>query len=129
MNDTDEMWSWEDEKMAQLGIDEMEKIDIINREDVLDSVVIRTAKTYPAYFGSYDQFEHIRKFVDKVPNLYMVGRNGLHRYNNQDHSMLTAMTAVDNIAKGITTKENIWEVNTETEYHEAKTEMSKKLKS
>ncbi len=128
MNDTDEMWSWEDTKMAQLGIDEMVKIDLINREDVLDSVVIRTAKTYPAYFGSYDQFDHIRDFVDTIDNLYMVGRNGLHRYNNQDHSMLTAMTAVDNIENGIAGKANIWEVNTETEYHEAKKEMSDKLK-
>jgi protoporphyrinogen oxidase len=128
LNESDEMWHWEDSKMAQLGIDEMVKIDIIDRNDVLDSVVIRTAKTYPAYFGSYDQFEHIRHFVDSIPNLYMVGRNGLHRYNNQDHSMLTAMTAVDNIAKGITSKTNIWEVNTETEYHEAKTGMNKKLK-
>jgi protoporphyrinogen oxidase len=128
LNDTDEMWSWEDKKMAQLGIDEMVKIDIIDRADVLDSVVIRTPKTYPAYFGSYDQFDHIRDFVDGIDNLYMVGRNGLHRYNNQDHSMLTAMTAVDNIAKGIKDKTNIWEVNTETEYHEAKQEMSEKLK-
>jgi protoporphyrinogen oxidase len=129
LNDTDKMWQWEDTRMAQLGIDEMVKIGIINREDVIDSVVIRTAKTYPAYFGSYNQFEHIRKFVDAIPNLYMVGRNGLHRYNNQDHSMLTAMTAVDNIEKGILSKENIWEVNTETEYHEAKTGMIEKLKN
>ncbi|MDP8321077.1 MAG: NAD(P)/FAD-dependent oxidoreductase, partial [Candidatus Stygibacter australis] len=128
LNETDEMWSWEDTKMAQLGIDEMVKIGIIDREDVLDSVVIRTAKTYPAYFGSYNQFDHIRDFVDTIDNLYMVGRNGLHRYNNQDHSMLTSMTAVDNIAKGIKDKTNIWEVNTETEYHEAKQEMSEKLK-
>ena len=128
LNETDEMWSWEDTKMAQLGIDEMVKIGIIDREDVLDSVVIRTPKTYPAYFGSYDQFDHIRDFVDTIDNLYMVGRNGLHRYNNQDHSMLTSMTAVDNIAKGIKDKTNIWEVNTETEYHEAKQEMSEKLK-
>jgi len=128
LNEADEMWSWEDSKMAQLGIDEMVKIGIIDREDVLDSVVIRTPKTYPAYFGSYDQFDHIRNFVDTIDNLYMVGRNGLHRYNNQDHSMLTSMTAVDNIAKGIKDKTNIWEVNTETEYHEAKQEMSEKLK-
>ncbi|MCF7918635.1 MAG: NAD(P)/FAD-dependent oxidoreductase [Candidatus Cloacimonetes bacterium] len=128
LNDTDDMWKWEDQKMAQLGIDEMVKIDIIDREDVLDSVVIRTAKTYPAYFGSYNNFDTIRDFVDTVENLFMVGRNGLHRYNNQDHSMLTAMTAVDNLEKGILDKTNIWEVNTETEYHEAKKGMSEKLK-
>ena len=77
-------------------------------------------KTYPAYFGSYDRFAEVRSFVDKFDNLFLVGRNGMHKYNNQDHSMLTAMVAVDNIASGSTGKENIWSVNTEMEYHEEK---------
>jgi len=81
-------------------------------------VVIRMPKTYPAYFGSYDRFEVIRHFTDQFDHLFLIGRNGMHRYNNQDHSMLTAMTAVDNIVAGITSKENIWLVNTEDEYHE-----------
>ena len=77
-------------------------------------------KTYPAYFGSYDKFNKIRKFTDKFENLFLIGRNGMHRYNNQDHSMLSAMIAVENITNNIKTKDNIWKVNTEEEYHERK---------
>jgi UDP-galactopyranose mutase len=77
-------------------------------------------KTYPAYFGTYDRFDTIRAYTDRIENLFLVGRNGMHKYNNQDHSMLTAMTAVDNIAKGITDKSNLWTINTEMEYHEEK---------
>ena len=77
-------------------------------------------KAYPAYFGSYDDFGVIRDFTDGFENLFLLGRNGMHRYNNQDHSMLTAMTSVDNVAAGVRTKDNIWAVNTEEEYHEQK---------
>jgi hypothetical protein len=80
--------------------------------------VIRMPKTYPAYFGSYDRFAELRNWIDKIDNLFLVGRNGMHRYNNQDHSMLTAMVAVDNIIAGRLDKANIWDVNTEQEYHE-----------
>jgi hypothetical protein len=75
-------------------------------------------KAYPAYFGSYDQFPIIRECTDRYENLFLVGRNGMHRYNNQDHSMLTAMMAVDKIAAGDTDKTDIWTINTEQEYHE-----------
>ena len=77
-------------------------------------------KTYPAYLGTYDRFDEVRRFLDGFDNLYLIGRNGMHRYNNQDHSMLTAMTAVDNIIARRADKSNIWAVNTETEYHESK---------
>jgi UDP-galactopyranose mutase len=77
-------------------------------------------KTYPAYFGSYDRFDEVREFTDGLQNLFLLGRNGMHRYNNMDHSMLTAMVAVDNIIAGKTDKANIWSVNTEAEYHEEK---------
>ena len=77
-------------------------------------------KTYPAYFGSYPQFDEIRNYLDGFANLFLIGRNGMHKYNNQDHSMLTAMMAVDNIEAGITSKDNIWAVNTEQHYHEQK---------
>ena len=87
---------------------------------MIDFNVVRVPKTYPAYFGTYDRFEELRKYVDQYDNLYLVGRNGMHKYNNQDHSMLTAMTAVDNIIAGRTDKSNIWSVNTEMDYHEAK---------
>ena len=96
----DELWTRSDESMAKLAADELAKIDIIERQDVRDAVVVRMAKTYPAYFGAYDRFQEVRDYVDAIPNLYLVGRNGMHKYNNQDHSMLTAMTAVDNIIAG-----------------------------
>jgi hypothetical protein len=89
-------------------------------EDVLDGTVLRMEKTYPAYFGTYERFEEIRAFTDQFENLFLVGRNGMHKYNNSDHSMLTAMVAVDNIAEGVTSKGNIWAINTEQEYHEEK---------
>ena len=98
----------------------MEKIGIIEGADVLDACVIRVPKTYPAYFGSYERFEEIKSYVSKFDNLFLVGRNGMHKYNNQDHSMLTAMTAVDNIIEGRTDMSNIWALNTEMEYHESK---------
>ena len=79
-------------------------IDIVDEAEVLDGTVLRMDKTYPAYFGSYDRFPEIRNFVDKFENLFLVGRNGMHKYNNQDHSMLTAMVAVDNIASGSATR-------------------------
>jgi protoporphyrinogen oxidase len=116
--EVDELWKKPDTEMAAFARDELDKIDIIEKEDVLDSVVIHMPKTYPAYFGTYDRFDEIRKFVDNFSNLFLVGRNGMHRYNNQDHSMLTAMLAVDNIIAGRTDKSNLWDVNTEMEYHE-----------
>jgi hypothetical protein len=97
---------------------ELSRIGIIEHDAVLDSTVIRVEKTYPAYFGAYEQFGRVREYLDPIENLFLIGRNGMHRYNNQDHSMLTAMTAVDNIIAGITDKANIWAVNTEQDYHE-----------
>jgi hypothetical protein len=77
-------------------------------------------KAYPAYFGTYGRFNEIRQYLDGFENLFLVGRNGMHKYNNQDHSMLTAMVAVDNLVSGCTDKSAVWEVNTEMEYHEQK---------
>jgi 2-polyprenyl-3-methyl-5-hydroxy-6-metoxy-1,4-benzoquinol methylase len=114
----DALWSMPDEEFARFAAGELVAIGFIDREDVLDHFVVRVEKTYPAYFGSYDQFPTVRRFLDGIENLYPIGRNGMHRYNNQDHSMLTAMTAVDNIVTGVTGKENIWKVNTELGYHE-----------
>jgi protoporphyrinogen oxidase len=116
----DELWSKSDDEFFDFAIKELASIGIIDLKDVLDGTVVRVKKTYPAYFGTYDRFDEIRKFVDTFPNLYLLGRNGMHRYNNADHSMLTAMTAVDNIVAGREDKENIWAVNTESEYHEEK---------
>jgi protoporphyrinogen oxidase len=118
--ETDPLWKLSDEAMTRLAIEEMVKLGMLQAEDVEDSHVVRVPKTYPAYFGSYNRFEVIRKYTDRFENLFLVGRNGMHKYNNQDHSMLTAMTAVENIVNGITGKENIWAINTEMEYHEEK---------
>jgi protoporphyrinogen oxidase len=119
-NQGDELWNTPDEKFKALAAGELAKIGIIDFADVLDSVVIRVEKTYPAYFGSYDNFDIVKNYINGFENIFLIGRNGMHRYNNQDHSMLTAMTAVENIISGITTKENIWQVNSEEEYHEEK---------
>jgi protoporphyrinogen oxidase len=118
-NDTDELWQKSDPDMIALALEEVEKMGIASRSDHLDATVIRMEKTYPAYFGTYDRFHVIREFVDRYHNLFLVGRNGMHKYNNQDHSMLTAMTAVDNIVEGRRDKANIWAVNTEMDYHES----------
>ncbi len=114
----DDLWSRTDEEMAYLAIAELAKIGIIHKENVLDHTVVRMPKTYPGYFGTYDRFSRIREFMDRYENLFPIGRNGMHRYNNQDHSMLTAMVAVDDILNDVKTKENIWQVNAEEDYHE-----------
>lgn len=114
----DELWNLGDKEMIALAASELEEAGLALQSDVLDGAVVRMPKTYPAYFGTYDRFDEIRNFLDSYENLFLIGRNGMHRYNNQDHSMLTAMTAVDNILNGIVSKDNIWEVNTEMEYHE-----------
>jgi len=116
----DELWRKSPVEMAIFAADELDRIGIIDKNDVLDSTVIKMPKTYPAYFGAYSRFDEVREYVDKFDNLFLVGRNGMHRYNNQDHSMLTAMEAVNNILTGRKDKSNIWEVNTEAEYHEEK---------
>jgi len=118
--DTDPVWRLPDADMIDLAKREMAKIGIIEAGDVLDACVIRVPKTYPAYFGAYERFEEIKTYVNGLENLFLVGRNGMHKYNNQDHSMLTAMTAVDNIIEGRTDKTNLWDLNTEMEYHESK---------
>jgi len=119
-NETDEIWNLSDDRMVALATEELSKIGIIDACEVLDSTVLRMEKTYPAYFGTYDRFVEIREHVDRYRNLFLIGRNGMHRYNNQDHSMLTAMKAVDDIIAGKTDKRGLWEVNTEMDYHEEK---------
>src|SRR6266853_1211699 len=118
--ETDDIWKLPDADMIEFAKAEMEKIGVIDRSDVLDACVIRVPKTYPAYFGAYEHFEVVKTWISRFDNLFLVGRNGMHKYNNQDHSMLTAMTAVDNILEGRVDKSNIWALNTEMEYHESK---------
>lgn len=116
--DTDPIWSRPDAELIELGTEEMSRIGIINRSDVVSGKVLRVRKTYPAYFGTYSWFNVVREYLDTLQNLYCVGRNGQHRYNNQDHSMLTAMNAVEAIQSGTTDKSAIWNVNAEQDYHE-----------
>lgn len=120
-NRGDDLWNMTDDDFAKFAISEMESINLIDSKDVLDATTVRVAGTYPAYFGTYREFDIIRSWVDTIDNLYLIGRNGMHRYNNQDHSILTAITAVDNLLSGRRDKSNIWAVNTDDEYHEEST--------
>jgi protoporphyrinogen oxidase len=97
---------------------ELDKIGLINRADVIDGTLVRVPKAYPAYFGTYGEFEKVRTYLDQFPNLYSIGRNGMHRYNNQDHSMLAANSAVSSMIDHGRDKSKIWRINAEDEYHE-----------
>lgn len=120
VNEGDNYWTMPDDRFIDMAGREMERIGMLDRADILDATVVRMPKAYPAYFGTYARMPEIREWTDRFENLFLVGRNGMHRYNNLDHSMLTAMAAVDNIIGNITDKTNIWQVNSEEEYHESK---------
>jgi protoporphyrinogen oxidase len=119
-SESDWLWQKPDPELVDLARSELEAIGILDGAEVCDATVIRTEKTYPAYIGTYSRFGELRRYLDGFENLFLIGRNGMHRYNNQDHSMLAAMVAVDNIAQGVASKDNIWAVNAEEEYHEEK---------
>jgi protoporphyrinogen oxidase len=119
-NEGDSLWNKSDADFIRFAIEELTEIGIIEKQDVLDGTIVRVKKAYPAYFGSYKDFDVVKTFADSLENLFLIGRNGMHKYNNQDHSMLTAMAAVENIVGGKKTKENIWAVNAEQDYHESK---------
>ena len=114
----DELWKMPDADFIQFAVDELHKIAIIDKNEVLDSTIIRTPKTYPAYFGTYTRFAIIRDFTDRFENLFLIGRNGMHKYYNQDHAMLTAMAAVKNVITGEKSKDMIWNINMDEEYLE-----------
>lgn len=119
-NEKDRIWTDDDKSFIDFAINEADKIGIFDKNDVLDAYTHRVKKAYPAYFGSYDKFDEIKQFTNKFSNLYLVGRNGMHRYNNMDHSTLAAMKTVDYILGDCKDKEEIWSVNTESDYHEEK---------
>jgi protoporphyrinogen oxidase len=121
----DELWRMSDEALRQLGLREMEQIGIADAAEALDGVVVRMPKAYPGYYGSYARFEEVRAYLDSIPNLFLVGRNGMHRYNNQDHSMLSARAAVDCILSGSSDKSAIWAINVDDEYHEERKDAEK----
>ncbi len=120
VNEGDGLWTMPDEEFIDMAAGEMEHIGMIDRADVLDAVVVRVPKAYPAYFGTYGRMDEIRSWTDSIGNLFLIGRNGMHRYNNIDHSMLTAVAAADSILNGSADKSRIWQVNSEDEYHESK---------
>ena len=98
--------------------DKIAAVGLIDRRDVIDGTVVRVPKAYPAYFGTYGEFDQVRAYLDRFSNLYPVGRNGMHRYNNQDHSMLAANSAVGSILDRGQGKTDIWRINAEDNYHE-----------
>jgi len=114
----DQLWSMHDSNFLDFAAGELEKIGMIDRRDVLDGTVVRVPKAYPAYFGEYRDFDKVRAYLDGFLNLYPVGRNGMHRYNNQDHSMLAANSAVNSILNSGKGKSDIWGINAEDDYHE-----------
>ena len=119
-NPDDDMWKMENQSFIDMAVAELEQVGIIIKDDFIDSTIIKMEDTYPVYFGAYDNFDIVRNYLDKIEKLYLIGRSGMHRYNNSDHSMLTAITAVQNIVDGRIDKSNIWDVNTEQDYHEEK---------
>lgn len=118
----DALWSMTDEDFLAFAAKELETIQVIRPGAVQEGHVVRMKKAYPAYYGSYRDFPRLRQELDTIPNLYCMGRNGQHRYNNMDHSMLSALTAVDLIRQGETNKTALWQVNTEQEYQETETQ-------
>lgn len=119
-NENDEYWNMSDTEFIEFATEELEKMNIIKKEDVLDSHREKVKKAYPAYFDTYSEIDELIKYLNQFDNLYCIGRNGQHRYNNMDHSMVTAFETTKNIKNNIKDKENIWNVNTEKEYHETR---------
>jgi len=119
-NEGDDLWEMSERVFKKLAISELEQIGIAKKESVLDSVVLKVPKAYPAYFGTYNKFGELRAWLDGIDNLFLIGRNGMHKYNNMDHSMLSAMETVKAIHSGSKDKSAIWNVNSEEDYHEGK---------
>lgn len=119
-DEKDDIWTLSDEDCISLAIKDLVKMGIIDEADVIDSHRERVNKAYPAYFDTYYQIDQVKNYLDNFENLYCVGRNGQHRYNNMDHSMLTAMITADKIANNDSDKTDIWNVNTDKDYHEEK---------
>ncbi|HEX2649777.1 MAG TPA: NAD(P)/FAD-dependent oxidoreductase [Burkholderiales bacterium] len=117
-NEGDDLWRMADAELKALAVREMQQLRLADPADHVDAVVIRMPKAYPGYFGSYARFGELRAWLDERANLFLVGRNGMHRYNNQDHSMLSARLAAEAILARRADKSAIWAVNIDDEYHE-----------
>jgi len=119
-NEGDDLWNMSERVFSVFAIAELEKIGMAKKENVLDTVVVKVPKAYPAYFGTYNKFGELKAWLDGIDNLFLIGRNGMHKYNNMDHSMLSAKEAVNAIRSGSKDKSAIWKVNSEEDYHEGK---------
>lgn len=120
-NENDDLWNMQEQDFRNMAIDELKKIGIIEEKTMIkDTHMEKVKKAYPAYFDTYDQIDELIEYLNEIENLYCIGRNGQHRYNNMDHAMLTAIEAVNNIKENRKEKTNLWKVNTEKEYHEIK---------
>ena len=119
VNEGDDFWNMTEEEFSKVGVEEMIKLGLIDSaSEVIDTHMEKVKKAYPAYFDTYDEIDTLVTYLKSIDNLYCVGRNGQHRYNNIDHSMCTSFETVKNILSGTKNKDNIWSVNTEKEYHE-----------
>ena len=119
-NEGDSFWNKSDEELVDFCIDELIRMNVIDKDAVIDYHCEHVKKAYPAYFDSYNRIDVVINYLNGIDNLYCIGRNGQHRYNNMDHSMETAMECVDNIVECRNDKSNIWNVNTDMSYHEEK---------
>ena len=119
--ENDELWSMSDDEFMKFAVGEMKSLKLIKDDDVISSNIVKIKKAYPSYTGVYNEFYKIKEYTEKIDNLFLIGRNGMHRYNNMDHSMLSAMEAVNCIINNNKDKSSIWNINTEEEYHEIKT--------
>ena len=119
-SENDSFWNMSDDDIRKFAIDEVEKINVVNKDNIIDSTVIRIKKAYPAYFDSYDHIDELKSYLFSINNLYCVGRNGQHRYNNMDHSIKTGLIAAEQILGNNKDDEELWNVNTEKVYHEEK---------
>ena len=120
-NEGDALWNMSEEEFSRLGVQEMVTMGLIDSADeVIDTHAESVKKAYPAYFDTYAEMDTLIAYLNTIDNLYCVGRNGQHRYNNIDHSMCTSFEAVYNILNGVKDRSNVWNVNTEKEYHESK---------
>lgn len=118
-NEGDRFWSANDEEIIEIAKNELEAIGFTSAKEILDGTVFRMPKTYPAYWDGYNEIDTIRQYTNGITNLFPIGRNGQHKYNNQDHSGLSAMVAVDLIQNNSVEKQPLWNINTEDEYLES----------
>lgn len=119
-HESDDLWAKTENEFKEFAINELVSMNLISKEDVIDCCMAKVKKAYPAYFDTYDEIDKVIKYLNNYDNLFCIGRNGQHRYNNMDHSILTGFVAVDKIISGKMNKDDLWNVNAEKEYHESK---------